>query len=105
MLCERGIRTYEDHTRFTLPLATVPYLHEKSHLPVVVDPSHGTGKSRLVAPMAKAAVAAGADALMVEVHEDPEHAVSDGAQTLTPAAFAQLMEQCRRIAAAVDRSI
>jgi len=105
MLCERGIRTFEDHTRFTLPLATVPYLHEKSHLPVVVDPSHGTGKSRLVGPMAGAAVAAGADALLIEVHEDPEHAVSDGAQTITPAAFKQLMDQCRRIAEAVDRTM
>jgi 3-deoxy-7-phosphoheptulonate synthase len=105
MLCERGIRTYEDHTRFTLPLATVPYLHEKSHLPVVVDPSHGTGKSRLVVPMAKAAVAAGADGLLIEVHEDPEQAVSDGAQTITPAAFKQLMDQCRRIAEAVDRTM
>jgi 3-deoxy-7-phosphoheptulonate synthase len=103
MLCERGIRTYEDHTRFTLPLATVPYLHEKSHLPVVVDPSHGTGKARLVTPMARAAIAAGADGLMVEVHDDPEHAVSDGAQTITPAVFEQMMEQCRRIALAVDR--
>jgi 3-deoxy-7-phosphoheptulonate synthase len=105
MLCERGIRTYEDHTRFTLPLATVPYLHDKSHLPVVVDPSHGTGKSRLVTPMARAAIAAGADGLMVEVHDDPEHAVSDGAQTITPAAFGQMMEQCRRIAEAVDRGL
>ena len=105
MLCERGIRTFEDHTRFTLPLASVPFLHEKSHLPVVVDPSHGTGKSKLVVPMSRAAVAAGADALIIEVHEDPEHAVSDGAQTITPAVFAQLMDQCRRIAAAVDRSL
>ncbi len=105
MLCERGIRTYEDHTRFTLPLATVPYLHDKSHLPVVVNPSHGTGKARLVAPMAKAAVAAGADALMVEVHDDPEHAASDGAQTITPAAFKQMVDQCRRIAEAVDRTM
>ena len=105
MLCERGIRTYEDHTRFTLPLATVPYLHDKSHLPVVVDPSHGTGKSKLVIPMSRAAVAAGADALILEVHEDPEHAVSDGAQSITPAAFGQLMDQCRRIAEAVDRTL
>jgi 3-deoxy-7-phosphoheptulonate synthase len=105
MLCERGIRTYEDHTRFTLPLATVPYLHEKSHLPVVVDPSHGTGKARLVVPMCKAAVACGADALMVEVHDDPEHAVSDGAQTITPATFALLMAQCARLAEAVDRAM
>ena len=105
MLCERGIRTYEDHTRFTLPLATVPYLHDKSHLPVVVDPSHGTGKARLVTPMCKAAVAAGADALIVEVHDDPEHAMSDGAQTITPAGFAEMMALCRRIAEAVDRTM
>jgi 3-deoxy-7-phosphoheptulonate synthase len=105
MLCERGIRTYEDHTRFTLPLATVPYLHEKSHLPVVVDPSHGTGKAKLVTPMCKAAVSCGADALIIEVHEDPEHAMSDGSQTITPAAFAQMMALCRRIAEAVDRTM
>jgi 3-deoxy-7-phosphoheptulonate synthase len=105
MLCERGIRTYEDHTRFTLPLATVPYLNDKSHLPVVVDPSHGTGKAKLVMPMSKAAIAAGADALIIEVHDDPEHAVSDGAQTITPAAFGQLMRECRRIAEAVDRTM
>jgi len=105
MLCERGIRTFEDHTRFTLPLATVPYLHQKSHLPVVVDPSHGTGKANLVTPMALAAVAAGADALIIEVHDDPEHAVSDGSQTLTPVAFGDLMARCRRIAEAVDRTL
>lgn len=105
MLCERGIRTYEDHTRFTLPLATVPYLQSKSHLPVVVDPSHGTGKANLVIPMSKASVAAGADALIVEVHADPEHAASDGSQTITPAAFAQLLAQCRRVAEAVDRTM
>ena len=104
MLCERGIRTFEDHTRFTLPLSTVPWLHEKSHLPVVVDPSHGTGKAKLVGPMALASVAAGADALIIEVHEDPEHAVSDGPQTITPAAFGQLMAKCARVAEAVDRS-
>ena len=102
MLCERGTRTYEDHTRFTLPLATVPHLHDKSHLPVVVDPSHGTGKSKLVIPMSRAAVA---DALILVVHDDPEHAVSDGAQSITPAAFGQLMDQRRRIAAAVDRTL
>lgn len=105
MLCERGIRTFEDHTRFTLPLATVPYLREKSHLPVVVDPSHGTGKSRLVAPMAKAAVACGADALLIEVHDDPAHALSDGAQTITPAVFERLVSDCCRIAEAVDRTV
>jgi 3-deoxy-7-phosphoheptulonate synthase len=105
MLCERGIRTFEDHTRFTLPLATVPYLHEATHLPVVVDPSHGTGKANLVLPMARAAVAAGADGLMIEVHPDPENAMSDGYQSLTPAAFSQLMAECRRVAAAVDRDL
>jgi 3-deoxy-7-phosphoheptulonate synthase len=103
MLCERGIRTFEDHTRFTLPLSVVPYLRSKSHLPVVVDPSHGTGKAKLVPPMAKAAVACGADALIVEVHDDPEHAMSDGSQTITPAAFGEMMAQCRRVAEAVDR--
>src|SRR5207302_7889732 len=82
MLCERGIRTFEDHTRFTLPLATVPYLHQTTHLPVVVDPSHGTGKASLVATMARAAVAAGADGLIIEVHPDPENALSDGFQAL-----------------------
>ena len=105
MLCERGVRTFEDHTRFTLPLATVPYLHQKSHLPVVVDPSHGTGKSSLVEPMARAAVACGADGLIVEVHGDPEHAVSDGSQTITPTAFEAMMRSCRRVAEAVDRSL
>jgi len=105
ILCERGIRTYEEHTRFTLPLATVPYLQDKSHLPVVVDPSHGTGKAKLVAPMSKAAIAAGADGLIIEVHDDPEHAMSDGSQTITPAAFAKLMTDCRRVAEAVDRTM
>jgi 3-deoxy-7-phosphoheptulonate synthase len=105
MLCERGIRTFEDHTRFTLPLAVVPYLHDKTHLPVVVDPSHGTGKAKLVPPMAKAAVACGADALIVEVHDDPEHALSDGAQTITPEVFGRMVRECRRIAEAVDRTL
>ncbi len=105
MLCERGIRTFEDHTRFTLPLATVAYLHEKSHLPVVVDPSHGTGKASLVASMSRASVAAGADALIIEVHEDPKRAASDGAQTITPDAFGKLMTDCRRVAEAVDRTM
>lgn len=105
ILCERGIRTYEEHTRFTLPLATVPYLHDKSHLPVVVDPSHGTGKAKLVLPMSKASVACGADGLIIEVHEDPEHAMSDGSQTITPAMFQQLMTECRRVAEAVDRTM
>ena len=105
ILCERGVRTFEEHTRFTLPLASVPYLQAKTHLPVVVDPSHGTGKAPLVPPMARAAIAAGADGLMVEVHEDPEHAMSDGAQTITPAAFERMMAECRRVAEAVDRAL
>jgi 3-deoxy-7-phosphoheptulonate synthase len=103
MLCERGIRTFEDHTRFTLPLATVPYLQQTTHLPVVVDPSHGTGKASLVATMARAAVAAGADGLMVEVHPDPEKALSDGFQALTEPAFRQMMAECRKVAEAVGK--
>jgi 3-deoxy-7-phosphoheptulonate synthase len=103
MLCERGIRTFEDHTRFTLPLASVPYLHQTTHLPVVIDPSHGTGKASLVAPMAVAAIAAGADGLIVEVHPDPEKALSDGYQSLTPKAFAQMMGECKKIAQALGR--
>ena len=98
MLCERGIRTFEDHTRFTLPLASVPFLKQTTHLPVVVDPSHGTGKASLVAAMARAAVAAGADGLILEVHPDPEKAMSDGYQALVPAAFRQMMLDCRKIA-------
>src|SRR5437763_2679318 len=98
MLCERGIRTFEDHTRFTLPLASVPYLHQKTHLPVIVDPSHGTGKASLVATMARAAVAAGADGLIVEVHPEPDRALSDGFQALTLPAFLQMMEDCRKVA-------
>src|SRR4029077_20927475 len=105
MLCERGIRTFEDHTRFTLPLATVPYLKQTTHLPVVVDPSHGTGKASLVAPMAVAAVAAGADGIIIEVHPDPEKAVSDGYQSLTPAAFKSLMVECRKVATALGKSM
>jgi 3-deoxy-7-phosphoheptulonate synthase len=105
MLCERGIRTFEDHTRFTLALASVPYLHERTHLPVVVDPSHGTGKASLVVPMALAAVAAGADGLIVEVHHDPATALSDGYQALVPAAFRQMMADCRKVAAAVGKTM
>jgi len=105
MLCERGIRTFETHTRFTLPLATVPWLHARTHLPVVVDPSHGTGHASLVGSMSAAAVAAGADGLIIEVHPDPKAATSDGGQTLDFAAFAQTMQVCRRVAAALDRSI
>lgn len=105
MLCERGIRTFEDHTRFTLPLASVPYLHQTTHLPVVVDPSHGTGKASLVGPMAVAAIAAGADGLMLEVHPDPEKALSDGFQALTPKAFVQTMAECRKVALALGKKM
>jgi 3-deoxy-7-phosphoheptulonate synthase len=105
MLCERGIRTFEDHTRFTLPLATVPYLHQTTHLPVVVDPSHGTGKASLVTPMAVASIAAGADGLIVEVHPNPEKALSDGYQSLTPAAFRELMAECRKVAVALGKKM
>ena len=106
MLCERGIRTFEnDYVRNTLPLAIVPELHKRSHLPVVVDPSHGTGKRHLVEPMCRAAVACGADGLILEVHADPEHAMTDGAQSLTPVQFKEMMASIKRIAAAVDREV
>ncbi len=105
MLCERGIRTFEAHTRFTLPLATVSYLHQRTHLPVVVDPSHGTGHANLVPDMAVASVAAGADGLILEVHPDPEHALSDGYQSLTLDQFQQTMQRCRRVAEAIDRKL
>ena len=93
ILCERGIRTYETATRNTLDLSCVPILHELSHLPVVVDPSHATGKAKLVTPMAVAAAASGADGLMIEVHNDPAHALCDGAQSLTPEKFAELSKK------------
>lgn len=101
MLCERGIRTFEAHTRFTLPLATVPYLQSKTHLPVVVDPSHGTGHTPLVPAMARAAVAAGADGLIIEVHPNPQKALSDGYQSLTFEQFDETMAGCRKVAAAL----
>ncbi len=103
ILCERGIRTFEQYVRNTLPLAAVPELKRVSHLPVIVDPSHGTGHAYLVPAMCRAAVAAGADGLMVEVHDDPEHAMSDGAQSLTPDVFTETMAEVARIAAAVGR--
>ncbi len=104
MLCERGIRTFESHTRFTLPLATVPYLHRKTHLPVIVDPSHGTGHTYLVPDMAAASVAAGADGLIIEMHPNPEKAMSDGYQSLDFAQFNEMMVQCRKIASALEKS-
>ena len=101
ILCERGIRTYETATRNTLDLSCVPILHELSHLPVVVDPSHATGKAKLVSPMAVAATAAGADGLMIEVHNDPAHALCDGAQSLTPDQFAILAGKVQAIRGAM----
>jgi 3-deoxy-7-phosphoheptulonate synthase len=104
VLCERGIRTFENATRNTLDLSAVPLVKGLSHLPVIVDPSHATGVRRLVTPMARAAVAAGADGLMVEVHPDPARALSDGPQSLSPAEFSVLMREVRAVAAAVGRS-
>ncbi|MGD1075166.1 MAG: 3-deoxy-7-phosphoheptulonate synthase [Thermodesulfovibrionales bacterium] len=105
ILCERGIRTFETATRNTLDLSAIPVLKNLTHLPVVVDPSHGVGKWDLVAPMAKAAVAAGADGLLIEVHSNPEEAMSDGEQSLKPDDFQRLMEELKPIAAAVGREI
>jgi 3-deoxy-7-phosphoheptulonate synthase len=105
ILCERGIRTFEAHTRYTLPLATVPWLHERTHLPVVVDPSHGTGHTNLVTPMAAASIAAGADGIIVEVHPEPEAALSDGYQSLDFPQFEQLMTLCGRVAAAMGKKM
>ncbi len=104
ILCERGIRTFEDHTRNTLSLSVVPELHTRTHLPVVIDPSHGTGKAALVPDMARAALAAGCDGLAIEVHPDPEHALTDGAQSITPDTLTTLMASLARIAEAVDRT-
>ena len=105
MLCERGIRTYSKLTRFTLDITAVPLLKEVTHLPVIVDPSHGTGVRSLVTPMAAASVAAGADGLMIEVHPRPEEAMSDGAQSLTVKGFASLMAEVKPIASAVGKKL
>jgi len=105
ILCERGIRTFETALRNTMDIAAIPVLKSLSHLPVVADPSHGTGKRDKVAPMARAAVAAGADGLLIEVHPDPERAMSDGVQSLYPDQFAQLMNEVRAVAAAVGRHV
>ena len=101
ILCERGIRTFETYTRNTLDLSAISVLHELSHLPVVVDPSHATGKASLVPPMAAAAAAAGADGIMVEVHNNPSRALCDGAQSLTPAQFAELAQRVNKIREAI----
>jgi 3-deoxy-7-phosphoheptulonate synthase len=105
ILCERGIRTFETYTRNTMDISAIPVVKKLSHLPIVADPSHGTGRRDKVSPMARAAVAAGADGLLIEVHHDPDHALSDGAQSLFPEQFVALMGQLRMIAAAVGRSI
>ncbi len=104
ILCERGIRTFEDYTRNTLDLCAIPVVKKLSHLPIIVDPSHGTGRRDKVLPMARAAVAAGADGLMIEVHNDPDRAQSEGAQSLRPEQFSELMGQVRKIASAVNRT-
>ncbi len=105
ILCERGIRTFETYTRNTMDISAIPVVKKLSHLPMIADPSHGTGLRDKVVPMARAAVAAGADGLIVEVHPDPDHALSDGAQSLHPEQFEELMRQLRIIAPAVGRSI
>ena len=105
VLCERGVRTFADHTRNTLDLSVVPAVDRLSHLPIVVDPSHGTGKRDYVPAMALASLAAGADGLLIEVHPDPDHALSDGAQSLTFPAFGQLLESLRKLAVPLGRKI
>jgi len=105
ILCERGIRTFETATRNTLDLNAIPYIKQRTHLPIIVDPSHGTGIRELVSPMALAAVACGADGIMVEVHENPAVALSDGAQTLYPDQFEALMQSLRPVASAVGRKL
>jgi 3-deoxy-7-phosphoheptulonate synthase len=99
ILCERGVRTFADHTRNTLDLSVIPAVQSLSHLPIIADPSHGTGKRDKVLPMSLAAIAAGASGLLVEVHPDPDHALSDGYQTLPPSQFAELVEECRAVSA------
>jgi 3-deoxy-7-phosphoheptulonate synthase len=105
MLCERGIRTFESYTRNTFDISAIPVIQKLSHLPILADPSHGTGRRDQVAPMARAAVAAGADGLLIEVHCDPDHALSDGAQSLHPPMFDRLMAELRIIAPAIGRGI
>ena len=105
ILCERGIRTFESYTRNTLDISAIPVIQKLSHLPIIADPSHGTGLRDKVAPMARAAIAAGADGLIIEVHPDPDHALSDGAQSIFPLQFDRLMAELRIIAPAIGRSI
>jgi 3-deoxy-7-phosphoheptulonate synthase len=105
ILCERGVRTFADHTRNTLDLSIVPAVQRLSHLPIIVDPSHGTGKRNKVIPLSRAAVAVGADGLMVEVHHDPDHALSDGMQSIFPDQFDEMMGEIRQIAAILHRNV
>jgi 3-deoxy-7-phosphoheptulonate synthase len=105
ILCERGIRTFETATRNTLDVTAVPVLKERTHLPVIIDPSHAAGRRELVPALSRAAVAVGADGLMVEVHPDPETAISDGRQSLTPDQFADMMRELSAVAVAVGRSV
>ena len=104
MLCERGVRTFSDHTRNTLDLSAIPYVQRISHLPILVDPSHGTGKRQKVLPLSRAAIACGADGLLIEVHNHPEAALSDGPQALLPEMFAELVGQVRQLAPVVGRT-
>jgi 3-deoxy-7-phosphoheptulonate synthase len=99
ILCERGIRTFETYTRNTLDISVVPAIRELSHLPIIVDPSHASGKWSMITPLSKAAIAIGTDGLMIEVHNDPENALSDGAQSLKPEKFEQLMKEINKIIA------
>jgi 3-deoxy-7-phosphoheptulonate synthase len=105
VLCERGIRTFETETRNTLSLSAIPLVKELSHLPIIIDPSHATGRSSLVISMTKAGIAAGSDGIMIDVHPNPNAALCDGKQALTPAQFIELVDECRPIAKAVDRSL
>src|SRR6185369_5175478 len=105
ILCERGIRTFETYTRNTMDISAIPVVKKLSHLPMIGDPSHGTGRRDNVVPMARAAVAAGADGLLIEMHPDPDHAVSDGAQSLRPEQFDEMMRQLRLLAPAIGRTI
>ncbi len=105
ILCERGIRTFEKYTRNTFDLSAIPVVHKKSHLPVIADPSHATGLRDQVAPMARAAVAAGADGLMIEIHHDPENALSDGPQAMLPDEYLQLVSELKVIAKAIGREL
>ena len=105
VLCERGVRTFSDFSRNTLDLAVVPAVKKISHLPILVDPSHGTGRREKVAPLSRAAAAVGADGLLIEVHHDPDRALSDGPQSLTPDAFGRLVDELRQIAPVIGRRL